>query len=296
MQRLASYVSPARLARALGLGESTLKRWIDQGRIPAEKTPGGHRRIRLAVALRLLRGGDAPAADLAALGFTEPDETSPAALFAVLCSDAPELALPLLERLYATGVRVTELADRWIAPAMRRIGRGWESERIAVTTEHRATGLMLRALYGLQRAQPEAPARAPLAFIAGLSGDPYLLAPLCVQLALGELGFRTAGFGPDTPAASLCDAISERRPDVVALSFSVPGVSGQAAGAAVAAACRAAGTRLFVGGRGLAPDQARALTDAFWCQSLSDLARLTRRPGGVPSGPGAGSGRQGVAS
>lgn len=268
----------------MGLGESTLKRWVDQGKIRAEKTPGGHRRIRLAEVLRLLRAGEAPAADLALLGLAEQSDASPRTLAAMLCSDAPERALTLLEGLYAAGVRAPELADRWIAPAMRRIGRDWETGRVAVTTEHRATAVMLRALHGLLRAQPAPAAAAPLALVAGLSGDPYLLAPLCVQLALCEFGFRTTNFGPDTPPAALCDAIAERRPSLVALSSSVPEASERAARSGLAAACSTAGSRLFVGGRGLRADHVRGLPGAVWCRSLSDLQRISRRPsGGAPT-------------
>lgn len=281
MQRLERWVSPARLARALGLGESTLKRWIDQGRIPAAKTPGGHRRIRLAEVLHLLQGGGVPQAELAALGLTDRDEVSSRALAAVLGSESPERALTILEGLYAAGVRAAELADRWIAPAMQRVGRGWEAGRITITAEHRATGVMLRALYGLLRAQPVPSARAPDAVVAGLAGDPYLLAPLCVQLVLCESGLRATNFGPDTPATSLCDAITERRPAVVALSVSVPGTSGHDARVALAAACREAGSRLFVGGRGLVPDLLHDLAGAIGCRSLSEMERILRRPARV---------------
>jgi len=275
----------------MGLGESTLKRWVDQGKIRAEKTPGGHRRIRLSEALVLLRAGEAPGADLATLGLADQNDASPGTLAAILCSDTPERALTLLEGLYAAGVRAPELADRWIAPAMRRIGRDWETERVAVTTEHRATAVMLRALHGLLRAQPTPAPTAPLALVSGLSGDPYLLAPLCVQLALCESGFQATNFGPDTPPAALCTAIAERRPSVVALSLSVPEASERAARSALSAACSASGSRLFVGGRGLRADHVRALSGAVWCRSLSDMQRISRRPsGGAPSRSGAHTG------
>jgi len=273
LQQLDRFVSPGRLARALGLGESTVKRWIDQRRIPAEKTPGGHRRIRLADALHLLRSRGIPGADPAALGFCGADEASPEILAGILCSETPTRAMRLLESLYASGLGASELADQWIAPAMHRIGHGWETGHLEITGEHSATSVMLRALHGLLRAQPLPATAAPRAFVAGLAQDPYLLAPLCAQLVLEAAGFRTTNFGPDTPLESLLAAVREQRPALVAVSFSVPERTGSRARAALGAACRESGSALAVGGRGLRPDLADELVDTVWCQSMTELAR-----------------------
>jgi excisionase family DNA binding protein len=276
LERPDRFLSPAQLSRALGLGESTIKRWIDQGRVPAEKTPGGHRRVRLSDALRLLRCGTADAPDARVLGFLPADEASPDTLTAFLCSETPERAIELLESLYASGVATGELSDRWIAPAMQRIGHDWETGQLGVAGEHRATATMLSALHALLRAQPAEPSGAPRAFVAGLSQDPYLLAPLCAQLVLTEAGFATTNFGPDTPPDCLITAMREQRPAIVALSFSVAECTGARARAALGAACRDAGSALVVGGRGLRPDLVDDLDATAWCRSMTELDRMAR--------------------
>lgn len=276
MQRFERFVSPAQLARALGLGESTLKRWIDQGKIPAEKTPGGHRRIRLSDALRLLRSDGTSDADPAALGFCGSDEASPETLATVLASESPEQAVGLMKRLYAGGLGAADLADRWIAPAMARIGHGWAAGRLGVTGEHCATALMLRAVHGLLDAQPAPGLAAPVGWVAGLAQDPYLLAPLCVQLVLAEVGFRTVNFGPDTPPAQLAAAVRELRPALVAVSSSVPEATGSRAREALGTACREAGSVLAIGGRGLRPDVADDFGATVWCRTLAEFDRFAR--------------------
>ncbi|HBZ71034.1 MAG TPA: hypothetical protein DEP35_15400 [Deltaproteobacteria bacterium] len=60
-------MSPVQRVRAVGLGESTVRRWIDQGRVLAVKTPGGHRRFPIALALRFVRGAGLSLLDPAAL-------------------------------------------------------------------------------------------------------------------------------------------------------------------------------------------------------------------------------------
>lgn len=283
MQRRDRYLSPCQLARALGVGESTVKRWIDQRKIPAEKTPGGHRRIPLCEALKLLRSGHLPGADPLALGFDAGDDASPDTLANVLCSDLPERALPLLENLYASGLGAGDLVDRWIAPAMHRIGSGWQSGGVSVTGEHRATSVMVGALHALLAAQPPAKGEGPRAFVAGLSRDPYLLAPLCAQLVLCEAGFETTNFGPDTPADDLAAAVRERRPALVALSFSISGATSRRGYTALSAACREAGSALVVGGRALRPDLVDDLGATVWCRSMTELDRMARHLAVLPS-------------
>lgn len=276
MHRAERFISPAQLSRALGLGESTVKRWVDQGRIPAEKTPGGHRRIRMSDAVALLRRGDGKTVDPAELGFLADSEATPETLSRLLCSESPERAEALLEGLYGSGVGAAELADRWIAPAMAKVGHGWASGSLPVTGEHRATSAMLRALHALLRAGPAPAPDAPRAFVAGLSRDPYLLAPLCAQLVLGEAGLAATNFGPDTPPDGLEEAILQQRPLLVALSFSVAEAAPARSGPDIGAACREVGSALIVGGRGLRPDLVDAIGATAWCRSMTELERMAR--------------------
>ena len=48
-------ISPRDLADAIGVSESSIKRWVDNEVIQATKTAGGHRRIALGEAVRFLR-------------------------------------------------------------------------------------------------------------------------------------------------------------------------------------------------------------------------------------------------
>lgn len=46
------FLSTAKAAKALGVGVSSIKRWVDKGVIPATKSPGGHRHISLDALIR----------------------------------------------------------------------------------------------------------------------------------------------------------------------------------------------------------------------------------------------------
>src|SRR3954452_3511037 len=58
------YLKTQRVAQALGISVSTVKRWVDSGMIRAARTVGKHRLIPFSEALRLAREQGFPEANL----------------------------------------------------------------------------------------------------------------------------------------------------------------------------------------------------------------------------------------
>ena len=54
MNDLPAMLTPAEVARLVGVNAKTVTRWAVEGRLAAVRTPGGHRRYRLAAVLALL--------------------------------------------------------------------------------------------------------------------------------------------------------------------------------------------------------------------------------------------------
>src|SRR5271165_5807412 len=110
------YLSTVQAAEALGVSVSTVKRWVDEGVLPAHRTAGGHRKLLRAEVLALARQGDLPRGDLAAVSpgsATEQAVDLEAAVFgvanALLAGQAAEVSA-VIRHLYRSGVAVENLA------------------------------------------------------------------------------------------------------------------------------------------------------------------------------------------
>ena len=141
------YVSTAQVAEALGVGITTVKRWVDQGILPAHRTPGGHRKILLSDVVRVVRGGNFPRLDLSRLGLPPAGQELPdpkslgAALLTALKRGEAEDLRSLLQGAHRSGLAIETLADAVIAPAMRRLGHEWAEGRVDIWQEHQGTQL-----------------------------------------------------------------------------------------------------------------------------------------------------------
>jgi excisionase family DNA binding protein len=221
------YVSTAQTAAALGVSVTTVKRWVDEGILPAQKTPGGHRKLLLADVLRIVREGNFPHLDLSRLtlpGLTSgaPDpEALAARLLDILREGDAGAARVLAQEAHAAGLPVEALADQVVAPAMAGLGHDWEKGRLDVLHEHRGTLCCAAALYGLKAAlESNSGPERPVALGGGPEHDPYQLANLLAELVLLEAGWRVVNLGPNTPLDSFRKAIEEFRPRLLWLSVS----------------------------------------------------------------------------
>lgn len=282
---LPPYLSTRQAAQALGVSVSTVKRWVDEGVLPAHRTAGGHRKLLRAEVLALARRGDLPRGDLAVLGLASPRETLPdldrlamSLPAALLRGDGDEVRA-LLRAGYGSGASIESLADRVIAPAMARVGHDWETSRIDVWQEHRATQLCAGALYDLKE---ELEARAeqgrPVAVGGAPEGDPYLLATLLAQLVLLDAGWDAVNLGPNTPLPSLAKAVRQLRPRLVWLSVSAleDGAGFLAAYAEFYRVAEQQGVAVAVGGQGLAGPIRASIPYTTHGDGLSHLAAFAR--------------------
>lgn len=222
-------LSPRDLAEAIGVSESSIKRWVDDGVIQATKTAGGHRRIATPEAVRFIRESRSIVVRPDLLGFREVAALKgelPAAgdeakqLFDYLRAGAAPEAHGLLLSLYLGGQSLAEIVDGPLQSAMEWLGELWKKEEPGIFWEHRATEIAIRGMANIRRLFSP-PDDALVAVGGAPAGDPYSLATMSAAAVLESAGWRAVNLGPDTPIDSLLLAVESLRPQLVWLSVSV---------------------------------------------------------------------------
>ncbi len=224
-------LSPRELAAAIGVSESTLKRWADDGLINATRTAGGHRRIPLPEAIRFVRATRARVINPSILQIGDlpgPEEIADDSgrdrveqVHRALEEGAEVRLRGLMTSFFLDGMPMSELCDGMLTPAMHRIGELWRSRKDGVFVEHRATDLCIHLLNHL-RSLIEVPEDAPVAGGGGPSGDPYLLASLMAATCLADAGIRAVNLGADTPAEAIEHALDAHGSRLAWMSLSAP--------------------------------------------------------------------------
>jgi excisionase family DNA binding protein len=282
---MSQLLTPKQVARAIGASEASLKRWCDKGLLETTRTAGGHRRIELSAVMQFLRKSNKPLVDPEIIGLPATCGKTEA----VLDRAAPRLVEQLehgslrgvetvLFDLYLADHSIAAIADRVIQPAFDCVGHGWEEGRIEVYQEHRATEIMLRALYGLSHAIPDPPLDGPGAVAATLCGSPYQLTITLIEMALRERGWNAESLGPNHPAETLVAALNDRRPELLCISVnwfrSCEEFLDEYNQISQAAETRR--IPVAVGGSALTPDLREQMRYATFCDGISHLEGFVR--------------------
>jgi len=224
-------LSPRQFAQAIGVSESSVRRWADDGQIKMTRTAGGHRRIPHAEAIRFVRDTSANVVRPDLLQLAEPGHRRgrPQAfaaqheeLLSALVAGNVDLVVGLLTGMYASGVSAAEMCDGPLRYAMQSIGEKWPSDKRGIFLEHRATSICIDALHRLRSRFRPPGTPSPLAIGGAPEKDPYVLPALMATTVLADLGFETVNLGPNTPLEVLTDSAVEMKADSVWIALTSP--------------------------------------------------------------------------
>jgi excisionase family DNA binding protein len=272
-------LSPKEAALALGVSESSLKRWCDQGTLAAVKTAGGHRRLEAATIIDFARrsGRQIVKPEVLKLGVLSRRgqsvrEASPAAfLEALLRGDEAGCRFLALSSL-TSGTSMAEFGDRFVAWSFREIGQRWSHGETEVYEERRACQVCHSVLEHLAAQLPVAAATAPLAVGAAPMGDPYTLSTSLAALVLRQNGWRTQSLGNDLPWPTLIAAVRDLKPRLFWLSVSTVADQGQfVQGYRDFFTAVRSHTAVVVGGRAWTSDLRAQVSYAAHCDHLHHL-------------------------
>lgn len=278
-------MSTAQVAKALGLSVTTVKRWVDDGILPAHRTAGGHRKLLMADVLRVTRESGLMTPDVAHL------------LAPVSRRDSPDPET-LRRRLQDAAARVDEgqirgvlhaarhhqipmetIADEILGPAMTFVGTEWAAGRIDVATEHRITQLVLAvACEWSGSTREKSAANRPVAVGGATEFDSTMLPSLLAKVTLDELGWDAVNLGPHTPVSAFVAAMDRLRPKLLWVSVThLP--SPEQFEVDYRALYQAAQTRriaVALGGRALTAQQRSRLPYTSFGDGMGHLAAFAR--------------------
>lgn len=287
-------ISPKKAAQAIGVSESSLKRWCDRDLLKSVRTAGGHRRLEVESVLQFLResGRGVIRPELLGLptsvgqGTTVVDRAREPLRDALVAGDDEQCRRMIFD-LYLAGETATEICDRVIAPAFHDIGHGWETGKVVVYRERRACEIALKVLHELRRAMPIPSMDSPVAIGGTIEGDPYCLPTMMVELAFHEIGWKATSLGTMLPIATLVEALRENQPKLLWISVSAirstPEFLNEYGHLQEIAAAH--GTAIAVGGRALSADIRQQMTYSAYCDTLRHLvtfANSIKKPSRKP--------------
>lgn len=221
MTARADFLTPKRLARAIGVSEASVKRWCDQGLIETSRTTGGHRRLaRASIDAFLERTGRRPLEpesvrlpSLSGSGGRALARGREAFLSALACG-SERVALQVAIDLHAAGHSFGAIADDVILAAEQQLLCSADTD---VLPRQTATEVCLRIVDVLQASVAESPETAPRAFAGSLDGARSTLPVALSVLVLRETGWKAGSLGVGLPFATLCAAMRRHGPRLLVL-------------------------------------------------------------------------------
>lgn len=227
-------------ADRLGVHYQTAYKWVRDGTLAAQQV-GRSYRLTPAEVDRWATERTTPKAPPA----RRPDlEAGVDRLHGLLLSGDEARARAMVDTLAAQGTTATTIAGELLAPAMRRIGMGWENDQVSVPVEHRATSIAERIL-GDVMPNPRGRRRGT-AVVAAPSGERHGLASLMATVALRDDNWRVEHLGADVPVDEIERFCDEVGADLIVLTV----ISREADTDGVARRLERDGRRVLVGAPG----------------------------------------------
>lgn len=278
-------LSPKELARAIGASESSVKRWVDDGVIPAARTSGGHRRISLPDAIQFIRDRRAPLVLPELLGLDANTdwgrsipERSGEHLYELLTEGRGVEARGLLMSLFLEGESLATIFDGPVRESLEQIGNLWRDQEDGIFVEHRACGILLEALTQMRLEFLQVPESEVVAVGGAIEGDQSRLPSMMASLVLNSAGFRTVDLGTNTPLHTLLLAMHRHQARLIWLSVNHLEQAEQRNHelALLVSAVEEAGSTLVVGGRSARGLDLPAGSTCYVAERLGELAALAR--------------------
>ncbi|MCC7409548.1 MAG: helix-turn-helix domain-containing protein [Phycisphaeraceae bacterium] len=280
-------LTPRELAAAIGASESSVRRWVDDGRIPVSRTAGGHRRIPLQDALRFIRETRTAVVRPEVLGFPEvtkarsSEQALADALYDMLYRGDNEAARALILAEYLDGRPLASIFDGPVRSALTRLGALWEQDKHGILIEHRAADICLQILHQIRGLLPSSALAVTCALGGTVPGDPHVIPSVMAAMVLSEIGYRAENYGAELPLQLLPEAVRRQNAAIAWLGYCYVPAEGRRTNLwrdviALAHQLDPARTQLVLGGQGWIDPPADRPANLHLIENMSELAAFAR--------------------
>ena len=223
------------VARVIGVHESTVKRWCNDGHLDFEKTSGGHRRIRLNALLDCTERLDIPHP----LRFLN-SEAVPAweAFQAIQKKASYQLAAQMvlgwyrvnslqksyrfIEYLITQGIPLAALLDNIFGKILLTLGTEWQEGQISIGDEHLIYHGIRNTLELLDSKEAVVSSGAKVALVGCINGSRHEAGSLMVRSVLREHGWEVLYLGAAVPHEEFAYMQLKKHASLVCISVPLP--------------------------------------------------------------------------
>lgn len=217
--RQTTVLTTRQFAASIGVSESSVKRWVDDGRIAADRTAGGHRRIPVSSAIAFMREhGNAPV-EAEALGLHvlpaigELDAEAIETLTLAFEQDDLSRARAVITGRFMAGASLAEIGDHLLMPALDRV----RTLKAAEVVTRRAADICAEMLGQIGSWLPAVEPDADSVVIAAGEHSCGTILPQLSALVVREQGMRDHNLGPSTSFVTVAAAAAQYRATVCVL-------------------------------------------------------------------------------
>lgn len=276
--------SSKQVANILGVNESSIKRWTNNGELKCFKTPGGHRKfkkddiksfakrysIKIENTLFDSRITDEKS------NFIDYDKVNEL-LLRKLFNHSEEEIFDFIYSLLNNGIEPIELFDDVISKVMTKIGMMWERNEIGVEVEHIASCKLINVLIRIEKELKNS-SNGNKVICSTLGNELHEIPVLVLKIMLSYYGWRVIYPGVNLPKKSLIKLINENKPDLVCLSLMFTDNANKSASdiKEIHSVCKKTNTKLAVGGNSLPKIKDKIKFVDFQSANLKQLLNYTK--------------------
>ncbi|QDU79616.1 Helix-turn-helix domain protein [Polystyrenella longa] len=217
-----SQLTPKQVARAMGVSESSVKRWCDAGEIVSTLTAGGHRRLSHESVQQFLRNNNHLDVDPDIFSLNFSFGKSDRALhrgkenFAEALLDGSEARLRQIVTDYLqAGHKPALIFDQILFAARAEVRKMIEDKQVDPYVDRLGTEICLRLMFEIRSNFLPPDSNSPSALTVGLDGSPDSLRVEAAEVLLYHEGWNARAIGCLIPFAQLKLLLQQHEPGLV---------------------------------------------------------------------------------